>query len=172
MLAKHQIVIDCGIAGDFHCQLRESTAPSINIQAQQSFTQYNYYLLLNNYLTESCQLFLQAQNSGKDKLLVGDNIFLKIFYQDQQLFDGTFADFLAERIDLLNIGGQSSKLYKLELNLGKLQEDFSLNFDLNFTLACHEQSDNQQVDKQVLGSITEHKELIPDQATETNAKFY
>ncbi|MFA6814062.1 MAG: hypothetical protein GX943_01035 [Candidatus Pacebacteria bacterium] len=170
MSQRHQIIVDCGLEGDFICQLRDSVSQTINIRVQQSYTQYNYYLLFNNYLNEDCQVKLQAELQGEENSFLWPSIFFKIFYQEQNLFDANFSDLFFKKVNLFNLNGKSSKLHRLEFYLGELKEDFQLNFDLNFYLSCQEGVNNQPKNTEVLGSKTTYKEISPVQPTVENRR--
>lgn len=164
MSQAHQLIIDCGWQGDNSCQLRDNAAKSINIRAQQAFSQYHYYLLFYNHLKNNCQLSVQAQKSQESDLQDYSNIFIKIFYQNQLLFDANFAEFLSRKVELLNLLSQSSKLYRVEFYIKELKKDFQLNFDLNFLLNCRDQAVIQEPENEVLGAKTQFREITSVQS--------
>ena len=163
MSPGHQLIIDCGLTGDNSCQLRDGLAKNINIQVQQAFSQYHYYLLIVNHQKNNCQLSVQAQTNQDIFLNDYSAILIKIFYQNQQLFAANVTEFLSRKIELLNLPAQSSKLYKLEFYIDAVAKDFQLNFDLNFLLNCLNQPDIQEQNSQVLGVQTPFREITATQ---------
>jgi hypothetical protein len=166
MSERHQIIIDCGLAGDSTCQLNEAASQRIDLKVQQFPAQYNYYLLFNNHFNQDCQLCLQAQANKKINTNSLSDSLVRIYFQEQILFEGNFVDFLAKKIDLLNLNAWGSRLYRFEFYLTKNQEDFQINFDLDFHLSCSEEELKQLEKKAVLGSQTEFREILPDQIIE------
>lgn len=164
MSQKHQLIIDCGLKGNNSCQLRDGLAKNINIQAQQAFSQYHYYLLFYNHLKNNCQLTVQAQTTQANDLQDYSDVFIKIYYQKQLLFDASLAEFLMTKVELLNLLSQSSKLYRVEFYIKELEKDFRFNFDLNFSLNCHDQTVIQEQENVVLGAKTQFREIKPIQS--------
>jgi len=163
MSQRNQLIIDCGLNEDNLCQLRNDSAKHINIQVQQAFSQYHYYLLFYNHLKKNCQLSVQVQNSKESHARDYSNLFIKIFYQNQQLFNASFVNLLSKKVDLLNLLSQSSRLYRLEFYIMELETDFSLDFDLNFLLNCQNQSEVKEKKSEVLGSKKHFREKRPIQ---------
>ncbi len=161
MSARHQLIIDCGLTADNSCQLRDGLAKNINIQVQQAFSQYHYYLLVVNHLTNNCQLSVQAQTNQQSHLDDYSAVLMKIFYQNQQLFAANFTEFLSGKVELLNLPAQSSKLYRLEFYVNELAQDFQLNFDLNFLVNCQDQEVKQEQTSEVLGAQTPFRDITP-----------
>ena len=158
MLVGHQLSLDCGLNGDFNCQLQEQSLSSINIQAQQIPAQYNYYLLINNQLQESCQLSLKAQIEQEIEQIPWSSTLVKIFYQDQELFDGTLNEFFGKKISLLNLTPYGFRLYRLEFHLTELSDEFQLNFSLNFLIYCQQLTGDRSLASEILGAQTEQRE--------------
>jgi len=155
----HQLSINCGLKGDFTCELQEQSLPAIIIQAQQVPAQYNYYLLINNLLQKSCQLSLKAQIDQETEQIPWSNTFVKLFYQNQQLFDGSLAEFFKQKISLLNLAAHSSKLYRLEFYLTELGNEFNLDFSLNFLFNCQTKSIGETVEQEILGVQIEQQDF-------------
>ncbi len=167
MPSGHQIIINCGLNAADQCQLAEESLPGINIKTQQIPAQYNYYLLIHNYLKDSCQLSLEASPKQEVGEQPWSKIFVKIFQQNQLLFDDNLQVFFQEKINLLTIAGDSFKLYRLEFYLAEVAEEFQTNFLLNFKLNCQQTETSQPQNQEVLGLQSEEgdPQVLPAQAT-------
>jgi hypothetical protein len=147
MLFAHQLVIDCGLSDDFNCQLNQDSLEQIKVRTHSTPAQYNYYLLINNHLQESCRVVLQPQVINQKYVALWSKIYLKIFYQKLQLFNDNLSNFFSKKIDALTLEAKSSKLYRLEFHLAEFSEEFEIIFDLNFLLNCQEKSLKNQKNK-------------------------
>lgn len=166
MSSGHQIIINCGLNAVDECQLAEESLPRINIKTQQTPAQYNYYLLIHNYFKDNCQLSLEASPEQELKEQLWLKIFVKIFQQNQLLFDDNLQVFFQEKINLLTIAGDSFKLYRLEFYLAEVVEEFQTNFFLNFKLNCQQTETSHHQNEEVLGLQSEEgdPQALPAQA--------
>ena len=157
MLFTHKLVIDCGLSGDFNCQLNQDSLEQIKVRTHSTPAQYNYYLLINNHLQESCRVVLQPQIRNQEHVALWSKIYLKIFYQKLQLFNNDLSNFFSKKIDFLTLEAKSSKLYRLEFYLAELSEEFEINFDLNFIFNCQEKNlKNQKNKSEVLAAQSQN----------------
>lgn len=155
MSSGHQIIINCGLNTADQCQLAEESLTGINIKTQHTPAQYNYYLLIHNYLKDTCQLSLEAGSKQELKEQLWSKIFVKIFYQNQALFDDNLQVFFQQKINLLTIVGDSFKLYRLEFYLAEVVEEFQTNFFLKFKLNCQQAETAHPQNQEVLGLQSE-----------------
>jgi hypothetical protein len=144
MIESHQLIIDCGLNNSSICQLNKDSLEGIKLSAYTAPAQYNYYLLFNNHFKQNCQINSQAQLKEQKKSNPLSAINLKIFYQNLQLFNDNLSSFFSKEIDFLSLEAQSSKLYRLEFYLAELNEDFEVNFDLNFYLDCQKKQPEEE----------------------------
>lgn len=160
MSNNRQLIIDCGSSGNESCELNKQSLDSINIHNQFSFAQYKYYLLFNNYLNKNCQLSLKAQTENNNVLTSRPNVQLKIFYHDQELFNKDLTSFFSEKVYLLTLPKQGTKLLLFEYFFKEFVDEFSIDYVLNFYLDCQQQSFAKQLNSTtVLGSETKQEEF-------------
>lgn len=168
MSNAHQLIIDCGMNGDYVCQLNDAGLSAIKLHTQQSFTQYKYYLLFNNHLKQNCQLNLNAETIGEYDSIFWSKIYLKIHYQDQKIFAGNLHDFFSNEINFSVLAKESSKLYILDFYFADLIEEFSIDYLLNFYLNCQNQlAVDEFSSEQVLGLKNEPLSIQPKQTAVT-----
>jgi hypothetical protein len=170
----HQIVLDCGLNKDFTCQLNKDSLGKISINTQLVPAQYNYYLFISNHLGQTCQVTLDAETVGQKDTALWSQIDLKIYYQNFQLFSGDLLNFFSQKLDFLTLEAMSSKLYRLEFYLAGFDEDYQINFDLNFILNCQEKDSELLENKpEVLAMQSEDsQETLANPSIETKDNFH